>query len=318
MVELKRVKSPEEAGSRELPRIYILISATILFAFLSSFFFEGGNLIYGTVAVVIFLTLFILQPILVSKKAPLYLSALLYVIAFAFPFYKIFSVFLLVMSLVCLAFLSNAIYRGRRLIENMLKLHLFRATRMIAGSAIIAVVIFFSATLILSSNFSVSERRVDQIVETLVQPIGQRYIDGFSSDMTVESLLISIAEKGAKKDERFAYLPSSVQKQLVSESSTELQERVEEFLGVDIDPTLTISRSIHSILEAKLAELNPVAKTYWSTILILVVAVSVKSIDVILYLPLAVLILLLYELLRYLGVFRVELETRSKEIILLK
>jgi hypothetical protein len=318
MVKVTEIAGTAKKKSRILVKVYTLIILTAVAAFLSSFLFERGKFFSGIVALVIFLTLFVIQQLIIDKKTQLYIYAPIYIICLATPFFKLFSTFFIFVVIVSCGFFINAVYRGRKLIDNMIKLQLFRAARTITESALISIIIFFTATAILISDYSISQKRIDQIVELAISPIMKRYIPDFQIDTTMESIFLSLAETRAKEDARFKLLTPTIQKQIINETFLEIQNNMENLVGVELETKQSVSKNIYDIVKTKLDEISSTAKMWFSVMLIVLVALTVKSIEIIIYIPFSLLIFLVYELLHSLGFFIVQLETRSKEIISLK
>ena len=75
------------------------------------------------------------------------------------------------------------------------------------------------------------------------------------------------------------------------------------------------SENVHKIVDTRLSSLSPKAQIYWSMALIAAVWLSVQSVEFIIYIPLAVLVFLVYELLFALGFAVIQVESKSKEVI---
>ncbi len=318
MIELDKVAKTADGESVARVKAYGVSSALVLSAFATSLSFGVGALIPGIIALVVFLAVSIIQSMLSDNKKVVYLGIVFSAAAFTIPFYKSFSITLGIAFVLLTLFLFSAFYRGRKAIENMIKMRFFRISHIVSESLITAVVIFFTTVLIVTSGLSVSRERIDQLVKILVVPVVERQVEGFTPGMSVGEMLSVLSEDKLSSDPRFISLPDYAKEEIIKESAEESKQRIEEIIGVEIDANDTIGGNIHNVIQSKLSDLTPAAKIYWGAAIVMLAWLSVKSVEFILYIPLAVLTLLIYELLLSLNFISIELESRSKEVVSLK
>jgi len=319
MVDISQ--APAQTGTDSSPRglskLYGLIGVATFLALLAGYFINGGQILPGTIVLVMFLTLFILEVFFISQQGLLSVAATLNAVALAVPFFRLISLHFLVLFVVFTAILFYSAYRGQREAKNMIKVRFGRMVHIISTPMMTAIVIFLSATLILSSNFSVKRERVDQVVR-LATPITRHYVDNFTPDMKTTDLLIGFSLKEAEGDKRFEALTQFQKDAVIKQAVVDLETRIEESIGTQINLDAPVSQNVHNIIETRLSLLTPKAQLYWSLIAILIIWASIRSIEFVVYIPLTILSFLVYELLSALGFVAVQLESHSKEIISLK
>lgn len=319
MVKVSQVVGTEKSVFAPTIKAYSFTGVLAAVAFLTSFFLNKGELVAGVVFFVVFLTLFIVAAIVLPGRSHLVAGVALSAVAFALPFYSLVGSFFFTAFAALFLLSLAAALRGKWEADESLKVRPFRVARVVTGALLTGAVIFFTAVLILASGFSVKRERVDQFIEIAAAPVFERFYGvALTPQMTTEEVLRSLVEADAAENEEFRELPPALRAQAIEESVSEIEENLEEFLGVEIDAQAPVGESAHQIIQSKLGELSPRARTYWSVVLILFVWLSVKAIEVLVYIPLALLAWLVYELLVAMGFVAVEFQTRNKEVVTLR
>ena len=314
MVEISADKAGNGRGTNASSKIYILVLLTALTGAVASYFLNSGRFLGGIIFLILFLTFFIVESLFLHDKRRLIPTVVTVSVAFALPFFRLFSASFLVGFVILLVFLFQGARMGGLAMGNMVKIKFFRLVRIISGSIISAVVIFLSIVLILTSNFSISRQRVDQVV-ALATPFIERFIIGFDADKNTGELLTQITENQLAKADEFMKLSSTDKRTVLTRETEAVKARIEESLGEKIDLNASVSENVHKIVDTKLSSLSPKAQIYWSAAFIAAIWLSVQSIEFIIYIPLAVLVFLVYELLFALGFAVIQTESRSKEVI---
>lgn len=317
MVNVQASNVETKRGFSAPAKFYILIALTTLLGLVSSYLFSAGNFVYGAVFLVLFLSFFIIEALFIFSKPYLATGVALNSIAFAFPFLRLLSMYFLVGFAVFVLFLLHGAYRGRSEIDNMLKIRFTRLVRVISRSMITAVVVFLGIIIVLSNNFSISRESVDKTIK-LSAPIIERFIEGFDGEVNTGTFLKQITERELRESEAFIALSVRDRQIIVERQAIDLKLRIEKSIGAAINLDASISENIYEIIDTKLSGLEPRAQIYWSVILIATLWLSVQSVEFIIYIPLTILVFLIYELLFVLKFATMQMETRSKELISLK
>jgi len=198
--------------------------------------------------------------------------------------------------------------------KNALKINFARLVRFISTSMITGIVLFLSATLVISSEFSIKEERVNKTID-ITAPLISKFVGEYDGDTQARILLTNFARKNAIESPDFSLLPEAVQAQIINESINELTVRIEDYIGAEIALDASVSENVNSLVKLKLGSLTPRTQLYWGLGFIATMWISARSIDILVYLPFALLSFLMYELLFALGFASMQLESRSKEVI---
>ncbi|MEX2033298.1 MAG: hypothetical protein WD889_01935, partial [Candidatus Colwellbacteria bacterium] len=140
-------------GSRAkaLPKIYIVIGVTTLTALADSFLFSQGAIFFGVLALLLFLSLFILQVILLAKADNFLRTAIvLNGLGWASFFYQAISFYYFIVFGFLILFLFLAGRRGKNELEDSLKIRISRIVRSVVGLSLTAIVIFVLVSMILA------------------------------------------------------------------------------------------------------------------------------------------------------------------------
>lgn len=303
---------------RSILKISIVIFAAVLFAGLAGYFLEEGKLIYGTVFAVIFLVVFILQNLFIKGFDKLFFTTLVESIALALPFYKNFSGFFVIAVFVLTALLFKASFDSRKELEATMKIRFSRVSRLSLNLAVPAFVLFIIVMFVMKGGLF-SEEGINILLRPL-SPLIMRYYPTFSPSVPVRELLngIVISNLGDKDAKDFNKLPLLAQNQLIAKPVVELKEEIEGIIHIKIDLEKSISANIYDTLHFKYIDLTPSLKVLlWSVSLILIYSL-VRSFIPFVYVPIALLAFIVYEMLLAFNFAVVQLESRSREIIILK
>lgn len=306
------------SGSKALPKIYTVIGVTTLAALASSFLFSQGAILFGVLALLLFLSLFVLQVILLAN-ADHYLktAVILNGLAWASFFYEAISVYYFVAFGFLILFLFLAARRGKGELGDSLKVRISRVVRSVVGLSLTAVVIFIFVSMVLSGKFTLTEEGVKQLTDTLVAPVAQHYVKDFSSDMATGVFFTRLAERNLAANSALKGLPASLKGQAINQSVTELTKEIEGYAGAKIDLSRSVSDNLYQALQLKINTLTPQARIYWTLIILGIIFLSVKSIEYLIALPLTLMVFVLYQAVLVSNFAAVDLKDRSQEVVLL-
>ena len=299
------------------PKIYALITLASLVSFGASYLLSTGTYVGGIVLLVVFLTLFAVNALLIDTKRPLVFGVIANAVAFALPFLRLFSWSFIIGFIVLTVFLWDGAYRARRNIDNMVKIRFGHLVRSISRSMLTAVLVFLSIIIVMSADFSVSRNGVDRAL-VVATPVMGRFVDGFSGEIRTEDLLINVVEKQLASNKNYIALPARERRAVLENQVEVLMEKLEKSVGVEIDPDVSVGENVYKLIDAKLSALTPRTQMYWGAIVVAILWLSIQSIEFIIYIPLAVLVFLVYEFLFATKFATLQMETKSKEVISLK
>jgi len=303
---------------RSILKISIVIFAAVLFEGLAGYFLEEGKLIYGAVFTIIFLVIFILQNLFIKGFDKLFFAILLESIAFALPFYQNFSGLFVIAVFVLTVLLFKASFDSRKELEATMKIRFFRVSRLSLNLVAPALVLFIIVMFVMKGGLF-SEEGVNILLRPLT-PLVMRYYPTFSPSVPMRELLnnIVVSNLGDKEVQDLNKLPLWAQNQLITKSVDQLTEKVEDIIGSKIDLGKPISANIYDTLRFKYIDLTPSSKVFlWSVSLILIYSL-VRSFIPFIHAPIALLAFIVYEILLAFNFAVVQLESRSREVIILK
>lgn len=306
------------SGSRALPKIYIVIGLTTLTALANSFLFSQGAIFFGVLALLLFLSFFILQVILLANADNFLTTAIiLNSLAWASFFYEAISLYYFVAFGFLILFLFLAGRRGKDELGNSLGIKISRAVRSVMGLSLTAVVIFIFVSMVLSGKLTLTEEGTRQLTDTVLTPVAKHYVKDFSPDMETGVLFARLAERNLGANSALKNLPASLKGQAISQSVVELTKGVEGYAGAKIDLGRSVSDNLYQVFQLKINTLTLEAKVYWALIILGIIFLSVKSIESLIAIPLTLLVFILYQLVLVSNFASVDLKDRSQEVVLL-
>ena len=298
------------------------------FGYFFKLFFQSGKenllLISGLFAV-IFLIFFTLQTLFIKSLKISSLVIFLSCVGLAAVFYDIAnSAILIGVALVFLALFSGNI-NGVRELKNSLKISFWKINKTVLPKAVAAIFLFISIVYIYGSSgtseeFFISQQNFEKIILSPSIIVAQKFYPEIDPSLTINELAVNLAKKQIEESPKLNILPSTVKKIMINQAAGELESQIGEFLSIpeSAGKKSTISETIYETLKNKF---NAFPKNLKSLILIGIVLTIFLTLGV-LALPIRIIIsflaFIVYEILLALGFANVELEGRSKEIIILK
>ncbi len=230
-------------------------------------------------------------------------------------------------------FLFAAARRGRSVLENSIKMRFFEATKTFLPKIATGFLIFFSLILYLNyfewGNFTQEMgRRVVAGVLMGSEPIVKVIVPAVSFQSTVRDLLKGLAAEELNKtkiaisgvsggpETDFRSLPLQDQQKLIIQATDQLQKIMITQFG-NVDPNEKVSDFAYDLVLKYSSDLSKSSPWILPAIVILVFFFAIKGILVLLYWLIALLAFLFFKMLIVFGFAYMNLETRSREFILL-
>lgn len=296
-------------NSQAILKIYSIIFATTFISLAASFFFIQGKLFLGTLALLLFLTLFALEVVLLASVARyLRRAVILNSLGWAALFYAAISSYFVAAFGFLVLFLFLAARQGEGELNNSLKIKVGRVVRAVVGLSLTAVVIFTFVAMVSSGKLALTQEKVRELTETIVAPVAKHYVKDFSPDMETGAFFARIAERN---------IAIAANRAAVNQSVIELKSELERYIGAEIDLRRSVSDNLYQALQFKLNTITPQAKLYWAIIILGIIFLSVKSIEFLIALPLTFLVFILYQAVLVFNFASVDLKDRSQEVVLL-
>lgn len=296
------------AGSRSIvSKIYSVIGITAAIALVGSYFFSRGEVFYGILTLLVFLTLFALQVILLANADKnLTTAVILNSVAWASFFYSAVSFPFIFAFGFLLFFLFLAGRRGKDELNNSLKVKVSRVVQSVIGFALTAVVIFTFVSMILIAKLDLTEERVYRLTDVVVAPIARHYVQDFTPDMETGTFFAKLAERNLITN-----------RQAINQSVAQLKQDIEGYAGTQIDLRRSVAENLYQALQFKISNLTPQAKIYWALIILGMIFLSVKSIEFLIAFPLILFVFIIYQLLLAFNFISIDIKNRRQEVVLL-
>jgi hypothetical protein len=310
----------------------IAVLAILSMASISSFgyflklFFQGTGsdapLISG-LSVVLFLIIFVLQTLFIKSFKVNALIIFLDCAGLSAAFYNIPSAILIGIALVFTAlFFGNL--NGVRELKNSLKINFWKASKTILPKAIAAIFLFISIVYVygdtIKKDFFLSGSDFEKIIFSPSILLAQKFFPQFNlnSSLTFEELVIIIAKKQVEENPQLNILPKTVKNLIVNQTAKEIREQVAGFVGVTVKSNSKISDFVYEALKEKFGALPENLKSFVLVGVVLIIFLTLEILALPVRLIISFLAFIVYELLLAFGFATIELEGRSKEIIILK
>ncbi len=303
---------------RSLLKISLLILAVTLAAGLTGFFLEREQLLYGSLTGVIFFTLFIIQNLFIKGLDKLFFASLVESGAMSLPFYQNFSGYFVITVLILIALLFKAAFDSRRELEATIKIRFFRISRLSMNIAVPGVILFFLIMFVIKGGLF-TENGVKVLLQPL-SPVVVKYIPDFSVEAETGELLndIVVSSLGEAEIKDLNKLPLWAQNQLIAESVRQFKERIEGFIGNKIDLQKSVSTNVYDALNSGYNNLTSSSRAVLITVVLLLLFSFIRSLVPFIHAPIALFSFVIYEILLASNFAVVQLESRSREVIILK
>jgi hypothetical protein len=338
-------ESREAETDRSVWKIIILAILGIVASVASVSGFDrlllGANYLYfwpTIIAFALFLIISILQIVLVKG---LYKIAIIAFLESAAPLalfwdkiYPQTSVTLILGAAFAFMFLFAAAKRGRSVLENSIKVRFFGTTKSFLPKIATGFLIFFSLILYLNyfewGNFSQEMgRRVVAGILMGSEPIVKVIVPAISFQSTVRELLKGLAteELGKTKiaipgvssgspETDFRSLPKQDQEKFIIQATDQLQGIMVSQFG-NVNPNEKVSDFAYDLVSKYSSDLSKSSPWILPAIVVLSFFFAIKGILVFLYWLVALLAFLVFKMMIVFGFTYMNLETRSREFILL-
>jgi hypothetical protein len=263
-----------------------------------------------------FLAVFLLQVFFVKSRNLLHIFLLLDSIAIAAPFFSIVSWWLVFAWVALAVFFWRAVDNGKEALENQIKISFFQVERFVIPGALTALSLFISIAYI---NFFfeggvISKKSFQALLRPAV-PAMSVYVPGFSWDMTMGKLaeFIAVSQLGGQAELIPVNQLSFATSQVIS------------YLRAEAAPYGLTFRTNDAIIDVlynyTVQKMNQIPKSLQSLLPIgfaLSLFLIVKGFAILIRWVAAIPAYLLYELAMMTGFASLALESRSREIIILK
>jgi hypothetical protein len=291
---------------------------------LSQFFLNPSPVALGYVSVLagLFLVVIFLEALLIKEFSRLASFLFLNTLGLALMFLLAPSVALFIGSFLAFAFFQWGSANARGEMGNGLKLRMTRIARLVMPKAVTALSLFIVAAYIGAIQHSTAFVSKDLFTQ-LVLPtdsVVRYFYPGVTFTETAGEALNQIGTEAVHRNPEVEKLSPADQERLAAEYAAAFKTRIAgEYLKVDVrdeEPVIDLLYRAFSSYVANIPDTG--AAPYASAIFALILFLVIRSIGTPFYYIVTVFAVLVYQVLRATGFLVLALETRTKEILVLK
>ncbi|MDI6734141.1 MAG: hypothetical protein QMD50_01440 [Patescibacteria group bacterium] len=297
---------------------------------------ESGNLILSLIAGILFLALIILQVFLIKSRFRL--GLLMFVEAFApvVLFYSRFTVFneipfpLVIGAVIFFVFLCVASMRGHRTLANSLKIKFWVVAKSVTPKATSGLLLFFAVLIYLNyfkwGNFNetLGQRFVSESIRSSEAAI-RIWIPNFSSNKPIGDTINDFIEsqlKNMKADKsgdlkvNFDQLPEAAQKIMIEEAAKGIKGYLGKTLS-SFNVKDSLSDVVYRFLKNYAERLSATSKSMVGIVISLLIFFALKGIAALFYWFIELIGYLIFKFVLVTNFAHINLETRSREFVIL-
>jgi len=310
-------KGPEVADvNRSIWKTWVTVIVPAFVAFGASYLFINGNLLWCGILAVIFLSLLALQAFFLKEFGYIALALFLETAALVAPYYHTsFSYLILSAAIIFVCFLGGVL-SGRRELENALKVPFSRVARkaLVGGATgVLLGMTILSAVVGGGSSFSYGDL-VKTVLDPMITPVMRYYAPDYTPDMTVRGVLIQVVRRAQPAIDK---LPKSAGSKVLNDAVNAASVQLKSSLGVDLNLDSTVSANVTDLFVKKVGVMSLPIKFAIYAILFLLLWAAIHFVAAVLSYPLLVVTFILFEIFIAAGFAVIQLESRSREIVLL-
>lgn len=311
-------QSPSDAqnlGVRSPVKLYLVIGLVTALAATSGFLLSSQRFGAGLVVLVFFIAFVLVQTLILKYRQETLLASALCAVGLMIFFLGESFPFWLSVTAILFVVMWWAHERGMSRVANMVKVRFGEAVRPGVGIVLLAITVFLSFVFFINGSFFLQEDNIGRAVDILITPVAGAYISGFSSDMTLDEALRSIATENIEEQTQGVPINKFQKDALVNEAVSNLESYIEDKTGFSPSLESSVKNNIQTYISQKSEDLSEKSRPLRALILFSILFLVVKSIEFVLYIPFLILAFVLYELFIAFGILTVQFESKSKEVI---
>lgn len=275
---------------------------------------------------VLFLSVFLLNTIFIKSRLNSYAIIVVEVFAIAANFYGNFSKNIFWGMLLAILFLISANYSGAAELQNLLKLKFWRIGKRTLPKAILALSLFISfayyghvngLTWTNPEQFFISEQNFERILRPAV-PLAQGALPGFDLSAKTGDFLNQIATNEIQTSPGMRAIPQALKQKAIDSAAKGLQSDVEAYIGGSIDLNATLGESLYLALISKLASLPSNITSVMPLIAATILFLTIMTFVWLFRWAATFIGLIIFEILTAVGFSIILIESRSREMVVLK
>ncbi|MDI6717578.1 MAG: hypothetical protein QMD86_00795 [Patescibacteria group bacterium] len=275
--------------------------------------------LYGALSGIFFLIVFLFQVFFTkeNKKAAFVIflesMAIISFIADILMYFLFFFAFLFL----CLYFGYSA---GRKIIDNNLKISFWNVSKAVLPKGVLAISLAISITIPSFLNGSKQDFPLPfSIFENIVKSgeiIIQNFFPGVSPSMTFEEAARKAAEAKINELPEARFLSAREKQVIVNQAALGFYKQFSDYFGMSINEKSTISKWIYDIIKEKFLNLSGQSKNFVFLLIGALIFIFIETLSLPIRLVISFFAFILYEIMLALGFVKVQLEDKSKEVLI--
>jgi len=273
-------------------------------------------------AAVVFLIIFLLQTLFIKSARLLNDILILESLALVAPFILGFSLYVLLAYASALFFFWAGTKRGQREIDNQVKIKFFRIERHTLPHVLTGLSLFMSLVYVNAiglDKLGVTKKQIQAMLQP-AEPLIQRLVaKDFNMNLSVYQFtdLIITQQLAEQLGIQPNLIPATLKNEAISQSLNNLRQSAAGY-GIAFKNSDTLSDVVYNYSIKQVERIPSAFRFAIPAGVVLIAFLTVKGVAVLLHWLAALPAYLIYEILLAVGFARLSLESRSREIIILK
>lgn len=274
----------------------------------------SGSLLLTLLSAIAFLVVFLLQNLFIKSRQIIGTILLLESLTLTFVSVRMFSYIILFAWFLLILFWWLGARMGKEQLDNQMKVRFFQFEKATMPYALTALALFISIIYVTIGGVS-PEQNIKSFILPAEPIIKNFYSQDFSFNMTMSKLIESLAAR--QLGDQMATLPAAVRNSLVSQTVVQLSQQAAKY-GVSFKGSDKIIDVINNYISSQLKKIPDSYRQIIPIAFGAIIFLTLKSAGLLLHWLVAIPAYLVYQLAILTGFARLALESRSREIIVLK
>lgn len=306
-------------ADQSILKISIVVVCGVLLSAITSYLFANGYLLWGFISLIFLSAMLVLQNFFIKGFDKLFIAAFLEAVAGAGFFYADFSGILVIIVTVMLAILTKSFFDVRRELETSIKVRFWKICRVSLSATFPALMLFFLALLSARGNFF-TETNFTNFILKPTSPIIAAYLHDFDPNKNTKEFITQMLINNFSETDKqvLGKLPPAVKNEAINSLVNKFTTSIANSTGSAINLNKPVSTNIYETIMSAYNRMTGNSKNFAIIIGVISIYYLIVSVMPILYLPIALIVFILYEIILSTGFAIVQLEYRSREVIVLK
>jgi len=293
-----------------------ILLAGVFGYFLNAAILDNGSsqLLPVLVSAIAFLTVFLLQTLFIKSGQIIGIIILLESLTLTFVSVRLFSSAVLLAWVLLVLFWWLGVRMGKGQLDNQMKVKFFQFEKATMPYTLTALAIFISFIYVVIGEVD-PEKNIKSFILPAEPIIQNLYAKDFSFNMTMSKLIESLAVK--QLGDQMTALPAAARNSLISQSVIQFSQQAAQY-GVSFKGSDKIIDVINSYVSSQLKKIPDSYRQIIPIAFGAIIFLTLKGFGSLLHWAVAIPAYIVYQLAILTGFARLALESRSREIVVLK